>query len=53
MPCDNQSQTSGNEAFVDTLNYTEQLIRGEKHNAVIICGDFNTSFQRHNFKLQL
>ena len=29
MPCDNQSQTSGNEAFVDTLNYTEQLICGK------------------------
>ena len=49
MPCDNQRVTVEHEEFTDTLNSLYQLMSTDNYNAFIICGDFNTSFQRNNF----
>ena len=48
MFCDKQRVTVEHEEFTDTLNSLDQLMSADNYNAFIICGDFNTSFQRNN-----
>ena len=36
------------EEFIDVLDHIEQLLYKELYDSYIICGDFNTSFERNN-----
>ena len=48
LPCDNQRIINENEQFTDVLNDLELLLQCRAHDALILCGDFNTSFDRNN-----
>ena len=45
LPCDTQKIHTDHEEFIDVLDYIEQLLYKDSY---IICGDFNTSFERNN-----
>ena len=47
LPCDNYS-TDVNSEYVKCLDYIELLINSIDCNAVVCCGDYNTSFERTN-----
>ena len=49
MPCDNMLINECNIDYENTLNQIEVLIQSHpRSNLIIICGDFNTYFERHN-----
>ena len=48
MPCDKMLINECNIDYENTLNQIDVLIQSHPHSNVIICGDFNTSFERHN-----
>ena len=48
LPCDNQRIINEHEEFTDVLNDLELLLQCQAHDALILCGDFNTSFDRNN-----
>ncbi len=48
MPCDNYSNTHVNDEYFEVMNSIEHVINTHSYNSVIVCGDFNTSFERNN-----
>jgi len=48
LPCDNYSQTVTNIEYEHIMNVIECTINATTCDAVIVCGDFNTSFERDN-----
>ncbi len=48
MPCDNYSNVTVNDDYVNVIDDIEYLIHENECNALIICGDFNTCYVRDN-----
>ena len=48
MPCDNYSTNVVTQEYMDTLDSIESALSRYNCHGYIICGDFNTSFQRNN-----
>ena len=48
MPCDNMLNNECNIEYGNTVNQIEVLIQSHPHSDIIMCGDFNTSFERDN-----
>ena len=48
MPCDNYSEVTVNEEYAKVIDDIEILLHENECNAHIICGDFNTSYERDN-----
>jgi exonuclease III len=48
MPCDNYSNVTMNDDYVNVIDDIEYLIHENECNALIICGDFNTCYVRDN-----
>ena len=47
-PCDNSSNANLNKEYEDVLNDVKSIFLSNNVDAVIIGGDFNTCFDRHN-----
>ena len=48
MPCGNMLINECNINYENTVNQIEVLIQSHPHSNIIICGNFNTSFERDN-----
>ena len=48
LPCDNYSNTTVTQGFIDCVEYIENLYNLSDCSSYICCGDFNTSFERNN-----
>ena len=48
MPCDSQLVNQVNVEYEEVINCVEGLILSTDCNGVLLCGDWNTSFERDN-----
>ena len=48
MPCDNRNILNPNDEFIDVLDHIEPIVTRSSCTFVLLCGDFNTSFDRQN-----
>ena len=48
LPCDNFSNTVVSDGFIDCINCIESMLALANCDSFILCGDFNSSFQRAN-----
>ena len=52
MPCDNYSSNNITEEYADVIDTIEGLLHSSHCEAFIICGDYNTCFNRKNAQTQ-
>ena len=48
LPCDNFSNTKVSDRIIDCINSIESMLALANCDSFILCGDFNSSFQRAN-----